>query len=217
MSNCHHLHAVFAACFCIAVLASCSPTPSMQSKTSSEPTFTGAHAEDYSWAYDRAKRDGSEFAVQALSDDKLAEAEVQEAADRYVSCMTDKGYTATMSIDGTSTIYHPDQTTDQAWTDRMHRDTDTCEKESGIDYLAGLLLMDKTNPDGKNDMSMIIDCMRRHDVVDDSMTDAQIEAELNATSPDTYFSRIPLDMTDPNYDANKAKWSQECRVNPREF
>lgn len=76
MSNCHHLHAVFAACFCIAVLASCSPTPSMQSKTSSEPTFTGAHAEDYSWAYDRAKRDGSEFAVQALSDGKLAEAEV---------------------------------------------------------------------------------------------------------------------------------------------
>lgn len=48
----------------------------MQSKTSSEPTFTGAHAEDYSWAYDRAKRDGSEFAVQALSDGKLAEAEV---------------------------------------------------------------------------------------------------------------------------------------------
>ncbi|WP_150384075.1 hypothetical protein [Bifidobacterium rousetti] len=178
-----------------------------------EPVFTGVHAEDYSWAYERAKREGSEFAVRALSDGELTEAETQEAADRYVSCMADKGFTATKSIDGSGDVYVPDGVS----ADRINSASDTCEQESGIRYLAGLLYQDRTNPDGKNDIPMVIDCMRRHGVVDDSMTDAQIEAELTAQSPDTYFTRIPHDMADPNYDANKAKWSIECQANPREF
>lgn len=218
MNSRHRMRVICAIVPLIAALASCSSAPSSQSGTASEPEFTGAYAQDYSQAYEQAKRNHSEFAVEALSDGELAESEVQESADRYVQCMADKGYTATKSIDGSGDVYHPDQPLDEAWTTRMERDMHDCDVQSGILYLSALWQQERTNPDGKNDTSMVIDCLRRHDVVDDSMSDVQIEQELNGgTDGAGGFSWIPYDMADPNYDADKAKWLQECQTNPRGF
>ena len=199
----------------IAMLASCAPSAPGQSDASDEPSFTGYYAEIYSSEYERAKASGNDFATQALSDGKVTEAEAQEAADRFVQCMTDKGYSASMDADGSSTVYHPGQTLDEAWTKRMDNDQSACQKESGVEYLNGLYHTERVNPDGENDTSMIVDCLRRHEVVDDSMSDDQIIQELNKSM--TGFSWIPFDAADPNYDANKSTWLQECRVNPREF
>jgi hypothetical protein len=202
-------------------LTSCSPSaptnssPNSSPSSSSTPKFTGVYADEYSWAWEQAKKKGSEFAMQALSDGKITESEVQEAADKYVQCMSDKGYTATKFTDGSGDIYHPNQDTSEQWQQQMSKDDDSCNDSSGIIDLAGPFQMQRTNPDKKNDNSMIIACLRKHDVVDDSMTDEQVEQELSA-GPSS-FNWIPFDAAAPNYDASKATWLVECRNNPREF
>ena len=199
--------AAVAVLLAVGACASCS-----SSSSSGEPRFSGVYAKEYEQVYAQAKKEHNKFVLDALSDGKLTEAETQEAADRYVQCMADKGYSTTKFTDGTGDIYHPDQSDDDQWSQKMNKDDGSCNRSSGIDMLSGLWEQMRTNPDKKNSDKDVIACLRRHHVYDDSTSDEQILEDKR-----TAFNWVPRDPADPNYNANADKWTIECTRNPREF
>lgn len=170
--------------------------------------FDGPYAEEYRLTYEQASQDGNEFVMEALADGELTEAEAQEAADRYVQCMAERGYTATKEPTGAGDVYHPDAESD-GWRDQLTVDMDDCERASGSLLLAGLWTALSRNPDNiEITDEQRIACLRRYGVVDDSYTDEQI---LEALSTPGW---IALDAADPAYDKTRADNYITCTTNP---
>ena len=182
------------------------------SRQRSEPTFTGPYAQEYQQAYQDAKKQGNKYVEKVLSDGTLTESEVQEATDRYVQCMADKGYTATMARDGQSTAYYPPNGDPQTESELMMKARQACGKESGTDLLIGLWSGLRKNPDKKNGPKDVIACFRKHGVYDDSVTDSQLEQKIRKWD----FPDIPVEGDAPGYDAARANWLLSCMYNPHD-
>jgi hypothetical protein len=206
-------------------LSACSssgPTSSTDSTSStSSPTFSGTWATEYKKQYDLATKDNNSFAQQVLQDGTISESEMQEGTDSWVSCMTEKGYTiASRDLNGAGDTEVPDSAREndgtlEQWDQQYNTDDEECLNTSGLEYIQVLWLQEKNDPDKKNDVGMVISCLRKHQVVDDTVTDEEVEKEL--TSSDGPFPWVALDTSDPNYDSDKTQWLSECTSNPREF
>lgn len=179
------------------------------STASSEPSFSGTYAEEYRQEYEQAKNNGNTFAMDALRDGTLTEQEVTEASDRYTQCMADRGYIVAKHPGGGSDInVREDRTPEQ-----QSKDDDWCGKDSGTYYLDGLWTRQHNDPDKRNSPEMIVDCLRRHQVIDDDVNDEQALAKVRNWD----FPEVPFDASDPEYSAERSNWLLGCMNNPREF
>lgn len=203
-----------------ALPCACGSVPVGKDAKSETPSFSGSWAAEYRRYYERAKVAGNDFAMEALADGTLSEGEMQEATNRWTGCMTEKRYTIlSRSLSGggdtavaPDTMHNPAAL--DAWDRRYAIDDRACMESSGLEYMQVLWVGERADPGKDVDAAAIVRCLRRHEVVDESISDDEL---IEALTDDKPFPWTDHGASSPERDEEKARWLSECTVNPLEL
>lgn len=123
----------------------------------------GAWEADFQQAYQEAT---SAEARQALEDGVISDREFAEMKARFAACLKDAGITLkSYGPGGSETAFAPPMTPD-----REHQKTSECSKSSGEDSVGMLYILMRSNPDNVDQRPAIVECFKRHGLVDASYT-----------------------------------------------
>jgi hypothetical protein len=147
------------------------------------------------------QRATSDFERGVLSDGKITKAEYDEAVQRYVKCMADKGVTVNPYEMGGGYYGYSVPSREN---DTFQRWGDSCAK--GTTYLVeDLYIQMLTNPSGGDIDDAVAACLARKGLVDNSFTGSELK-RLNAIDP--RGKNLPYDSADPDAIA--------CETNPQQ-
>ncbi|SEH69373.1 MULTISPECIES: hypothetical protein [unclassified Leifsonia] len=135
------------------------------------PKFSGPFANEFAEAY---KNSTSDFQREVLADGVVDKAELSEAQRRWVSCMTGRGFTATVSYG------NPGSYSVKARIGYTQDSAGTVVGECGVettDYIEALYAEVIQNPTNKDYATLMVDCYRRLGVVGNDYTPERFDQE----------------------------------------
>ncbi|MFW0774782.1 hypothetical protein ACLRGI_16610 [Paenarthrobacter nitroguajacolicus] len=124
-------------------------------------------AVDHGWAadIDAAKnRATSQFEKEVLSDGVVTRAEKEESMQRWISCMTDRGHTATVELDDNGNEVTV-TTASIEGSAQVNADSTRCA-EGTIKIIPGLYEAMQQNPENRDYDELYAECLVRHGVVE---------------------------------------------------
>jgi hypothetical protein len=136
------------------------------------------------------KRAASDFEKEALSDGVVSASEKDEANQRWVTCMTDRGHKAMMELDDFGQEVYA---TEAANEDSEQSDIDnTLCSEGTIKILPGLYKAMQQNPSNRDVNELYAECLVRHKLVDPPFTGKEFtEAMANSASGTPWNAEDP--------------------------
>lgn len=143
----------------------------------------------------------SDFQREVLADGVITKAEFDEAVQRYVKCMADKGVDAT-PYDMGGGYYGYAVSSDS--NDQFQRFSDACH-EGTTALIEDLYIQMLTNPSGGNIDDAIAACLIRKGLVDATFTGAELRRLYSA---DPRGKNMPFDTNDPE--------ARACTINPQQ-
>lgn len=143
----------------------------------------------------------SDFQREVLADGIITKAEFDEAVQRYVTCMADKGVEV-KPYDMGGGYYGYAVGSDS--NDQFQRFSDACH-EGATALIEDLYIQMLTNPSGGNIEDAVAECLVRKGLVDATFTGAELR---RLSSADPRGKNMPFDTNDPEAVA--------CRINPQQ-
>ncbi|MBN9141997.1 MAG: hypothetical protein J0H23_14370 [Micrococcales bacterium] len=146
----------------------------------------------------------NDFQREVLSDDVITEAEYRETRQRYIDCLADAGIKAEALDNGGYNVY-----SNLAGTLVDAEKACSTQTIGGIEALYGA---SHVNPRHEDFTKLILQCLRKAGITDDSFTTEDWQALNDEYYPVTDDSKIPPDfpdgtpLTDPRVD--------QCTSNP---
>jgi len=137
----------------------------------------------------------SEFQKAVLSDYVVTDAEADEAKDRYIQCMSDHGWIASIDGNWQTTVYAAPGSGNE---DRNANDSNDLCMAGSLDWVEPIYLEQKNNPEGLIFAQQIRDCFAKNGVPDgNGLSDDQIEqmamhpnADLHPESAQAYLCTV---------------------------
>ncbi|MBT1172755.1 hypothetical protein JS528_05185 [Bifidobacterium sp. MA2] len=204
-------------CFSFFSVSGCGYTVSSEQKnagnssneisTSDGTSFRGIYASQFRKAYDGTK---SDLVKKILKDGGITKAEISEFETTYAQCLASKGLKLTNHLDASSEV-HTSMIDNNMSADEANNAREYCDTTTGYDNLMPLYQQISTNPnnisadafDGK-----IVDCLKKHNLVDKSMTVKDYKQLMN---DDEEYAKLMEKMPD------KQQQFHECEVNPMDL
>lgn len=143
----------------------------------------------------------SDFQRDVLADGTITKAEYDEAVNRYVQCLGDKGVAVTAADNGGGYYQYAVASGQDA---KFQQWSDPCAKGT-TDLIEDLYIQMLTNPSGGDIDDAVAACLVRKGLVDKSFTGSELK-RLNAADP--RGENLPYDSADPEAIA--------CETNPQQ-
>lgn len=143
----------------------------------------------------------SDFQRGVLADGTITKAEYDEAVNRYVRCLGDKGVTVTAVDNGGGYDQYAVASGQDA---KFQQWSDSCANGT-TDLIEDLYIQMLTNPSGGDIDDAVAACLARKGLVDRSFTGSELK-QLNLADP--RGKNLPYDSADPDAVA--------CETNPQQ-
>lgn len=139
------------------MLSGCAPDAS-NGKTIPTSQYTGPHAQDFSYW---AEREGTpDFALAAMADSHISEAELAEAESRFVACTSKHGILVS-HFDPLGGTYETGPLNDTGPMGSL-ADVDVCELSSGYLPLMFIYMSVTQNPENRDNSEIMTECLIRN-------------------------------------------------------
>lgn len=137
------------------------------------------------------KRATSEFEKEALSDGIVTASEKDEAHQRWVKCMTDRGQKATIELDDAGNEVFVTESETPEDSEQADIDNALCA-EGTVKTIPGLYKAMQQNPTNRDFNELYAECLVRHEVVEPPFTGKDFSEAMAAAENGT-----PWNIQDP--------------------
>lgn len=178
-----------------------------QPAASASPSFTGPWSSQFSDAYSRAKTD---LGRSILADGDITPQEMDEVETKYYDCIESQGYIVKRTSEGTDIS----AANGQLNTSHLESTESSCDAESDESIIGPLYANYHGNPNREDPAKILLSCLQRHGLADQSMSVDEFKQTLADTDRrDAVFGKY-LDSTRSDYDSAKAAEYQACSSDP---
>lgn len=153
------------------------------------PDFQGAWSDWFTRIY--IAEGTTDRQREVLSDGVIDDQEYVALRSEFRKCLEDLGVAVTLNADGGFSVATDGNLSETQITGDA---VPTCESES-VGAVASLYESIRRNPDQQNELSIMVDCLKRHGAVGDAYTEAQYVEDLDGWTGLDWSSKAVLDCS----------------------